>query len=100
VQYPGARLANAALAIVYSHGLNWRSPTYAAASQTGARRSAADIRPHARTHARGRAGAGQLTVWLNDVTGAGLVVKEPANARTAGGSRRRAADTVQHAMWR
>merc|ERR1712228_1149648 len=60
-QHPGARLANAALAMVYNHPINWRSPTYASAAQTG---------------------AGQVTVWLNDVTDAGLVLKEPANAKT------------------
>lgn len=59
-QYPGARLANAALSIVYNKPLNWRSPTYASALASG---------------------AGELTVWLNDVTDAGLVLKAPANLK-------------------
>merc|ERR1719272_2046249 len=60
-QYPGARLANAALSIVYNQPINWRSPTYASAIATG---------------------AGEVTVWLNDVTDAGLVLKAPANVKT------------------
>lgn len=62
-QYPGARLANAALSMVYNKPINWRSPTYAFSHQTG---------------------PGELTVWLNDVGAAGLVLKDPANAKTAG----------------
>lgn len=62
-QYPGARLANAALSIVYNHQINWRSPTYSAAVMSG---------------------AGEVTVWLNDVTDAGLTLKDPFNLKTAG----------------
>jgi hypothetical protein len=62
-QYPGARLANAALSKVYHQGINWRSPTYASAMPTG---------------------SGKLIVYLNDVTDAGLVVKYSHNAQTAG----------------
>jgi sialate O-acetylesterase len=62
-QHPGARLANAALSIVYNQPINWRSPTYASAVATG---------------------LGEVTVWLNDVLDAGLVLKAPANAKTAG----------------
>lgn len=60
-QHPGARLANAALSIVYKKPIMWRSPTYASAKATG---------------------PGELTVALNDVTGAGLVVKPAFNAQT------------------
>jgi sialate O-acetylesterase len=62
-QYPGARLANAALSLVYNHPINWRSPTYAAAVETA---------------------LGEVTVWLNDVMDDGLVLKAAANAKTAG----------------
>merc|ERR1712036_55525 len=58
-QHPGARLANAALSIVYKQPINWRSPTYASAKATG---------------------PGQVTVQLNDVPAAGLVLKPPFNA--------------------
>jgi len=58
--YPGARLANAALAMVYHQAINWRSPTYSSAKATG---------------------LGEVTVWLNDVTDAGLTLKPPANAK-------------------
>jgi sialate O-acetylesterase len=64
-QYPGARLANAALSIVYKKPLNWRSPTYASAFETG---------------------RGEVTVWLNDVTAGnadvGLVIVPAANAKS------------------
>ena len=67
-QYPGARLANAALAIVYNKGINWRSPTYASGSQNF---------------------PDTVTVWLHDVLEAGLVIKEapnlPANAAACPG---------------
>merc|ERR1719453_573550 len=56
-QYPGARLANAALSIVYNQPINWRSPTYSSAVVTG---------------------SGEVTVWFNDVLDAGLVIKPPA----------------------
>merc|ERR1712217_967819 len=59
-QHPGARLANAALSIVYQQNTVWRSPTYASAKETG---------------------TGQVTVQLNDVTPAGLVLKPPFNIR-------------------
>jgi len=62
-QYPGARLANAALSMVYNQPINWRSPTYASAVTTG---------------------AGEVTIWLNDVPTAGLTLKDPFNAKTAG----------------
>ena len=62
-QHCGQRLANAALSIVYEKGINWRSPTYAAAAQTG---------------------SGEVTVWLHDVLDAGLVLKDPHNIHTAG----------------
>ena len=62
-QHCGQRLANAALSIVYDKGINWRSPTYAAAAQTG---------------------SGEVTVWLHDVLDAGLVLKDPHNIHTAG----------------
>jgi len=58
-QYAGARLANAALAIVYGRPINWRSPSYAGARQTG---------------------PGTLKVWLSDVPAEGLTLKSPANA--------------------
>jgi sialate O-acetylesterase len=60
-QHPGARLANAALSIVYNQPINWRSPTYASAVATG---------------------AGEVTVWFNDVPDEGLVIKAPFNAQT------------------
>merc|ERR1711908_142100 len=60
-QHPGARLANAALSMVYKQPLNWRSPTYASAHLTG---------------------TGAVTVTLNDVTDEGLVMKAPFNAKT------------------
>eukprot|EP00928_Gymnodinium_smaydae_P041597 TRINITY_DN2812_c0_g1_i1.p1 TRINITY_DN2812_c0_g1~~TRINITY_DN2812_c0_g1_i1.p1 ORF type:complete len:556 (+),score=67.35 TRINITY_DN2812_c0_g1_i1:229-1668(+) len=63
-QYPGARLANAALAMVYKHDINWRSPTYSSAVVSG---------------------EGEVTVTLNDVTDAGLTLKEPFNARAERG---------------
>eukprot|EP00746_Dinoflagellata_sp_MGD_P167752 gnl/MRDRNA2_/MRDRNA2_98627_c0_seq1.p1 gnl/MRDRNA2_/MRDRNA2_98627_c0~~gnl/MRDRNA2_/MRDRNA2_98627_c0_seq1.p1 ORF type:complete len:540 (+),score=86.72 gnl/MRDRNA2_/MRDRNA2_98627_c0_seq1:89-1708(+) len=59
-QYPGARLANAALSNVYRQGINWRSPTYKSAMQTG---------------------KGELLVYLNDVIDSGLVLKYPHNAQ-------------------
>jgi len=62
-QHCGARLANAALSLVYSQPINWRSPTYESAYVTG---------------------IGVLAIWLNDVTDAGLALKVPANAKTAG----------------
>ena len=62
-QHCGQRLANAALSIVYEKGINWRSPTYAAAMQTG---------------------SGEVTVWLHDVLEAGLTLKHPHNQDTAG----------------
>jgi sialate O-acetylesterase len=62
-QHPGARLANAALSIVYGQNIVWRSPTYASAKATG---------------------PGQVTVQLNDVTPAGLVLKPPFNIRAEG----------------
>ncbi|CAE8633239.1 unnamed protein product [Polarella glacialis] len=62
-QYPGARLANAALALVYNQALTWRSPSYASARATA---------------------SGEVMVWLEHVTDAGLLLKEAPNARTAG----------------
>merc|ERR1712217_570730 len=62
-QHPGARLANAALSMVYKHPLNWRSPTYSSARLTG---------------------AGTVTVTLNDVIDAGLKMKDAFNLQTAG----------------
>eukprot|EP00440_Ansanella_granifera_P036161 gb/GFBE01039235.1/.p1 GENE.gb/GFBE01039235.1/~~gb/GFBE01039235.1/.p1 ORF type:complete len:533 (+),score=95.89 gb/GFBE01039235.1/:1-1599(+) len=59
-QHPGARLANAALAIVYRKDINWRSPSYASATA---------------------AGLGKLIVRLHDVTEAGLTLKDPFNAK-------------------
>eukprot|EP00418_Pyrodinium_bahamense_P085379 CAMPEP_0179051066 /NCGR_PEP_ID=MMETSP0796-20121207/21055_1 /TAXON_ID=73915 /ORGANISM="Pyrodinium bahamense, Strain pbaha01" /LENGTH=532 /DNA_ID=CAMNT_0020747599 /DNA_START=60 /DNA_END=1658 /DNA_ORIENTATION=- len=58
-QYPGARLANAALAVVYGRAISWRSPTYASAMEIS---------------------EGELIVWLNDVTDAGLVLRPAHNA--------------------
>lgn len=62
-QHCGARLANAALSMVYGRDVNWRSPTYASAVQS--------------KH-------GELTAQLNDVVGEGLVLKGAHNAVTAG----------------
>lgn len=59
-QHPGKRLANAAMAINYKKPINWRSPTYASAKATG---------------------LGEVTVELNDVEDAGLVMKPPFNLR-------------------
>jgi len=59
-QHPGKRLANAALAINYKQPINWRSPTYASAKATG---------------------TGEVTVELNDVTQAGLVLKPAFNLK-------------------
>jgi sialate O-acetylesterase len=61
-QHCGQRLANAALSIVYEKGINWRSPTYATAQETG---------------------GGEVTVWLHDVLEAGLTLKDPHNRRTS-----------------
>merc|ERR1712039_786879 len=63
-QHPGARLANAALALVYGHQIMWRSPTYASAKATG---------------------PGTVVVEFNDVTDAGLVLKPPFNAKAEKG---------------
>merc|ERR1712061_571729 len=63
-QHPGARLATAALSIVYKQKSVWRSPTYASAKET-------------RT-------LGKIIVQLNDVTPAGLVLKMPFNIRAEG----------------
>merc|ERR1712232_241892 len=52
--------ANAAMAINYKKAINWRSPTYASAKATG---------------------LGEVTVELNDVEDAGLVMKPPFNLR-------------------
>ena len=62
-QHCGQRLANAALSMVYSKPVNWRSPTYASAEETG---------------------SGEVTVSLHDVLDAGLTLKIPFNLRTAG----------------
>ena len=50
-------MANAALALVYGHAINWRSPTYASSRASG---------------------VGVVTVTLNDVEG-GLVIKDAHN---------------------
>ena len=62
-QHCGRRLANAALSIVYDKGINWRSPSYSTAEQTG---------------------SGEVTIWLEDVLDAGLTLKTPFNLHTAG----------------
>eukprot|EP00440_Ansanella_granifera_P053408 gb/GFBE01057896.1/.p1 GENE.gb/GFBE01057896.1/~~gb/GFBE01057896.1/.p1 ORF type:complete len:540 (+),score=109.79 gb/GFBE01057896.1/:1-1620(+) len=77
-QHPGARLANAALAIVYHRAINWRSPSYASAKVSG---------------------SGKLTVRLNDVTAAGLALKDPFNAKTAGDCAELNAKTPRTCAW-
>jgi len=57
-QYPGTRLGNAALSMVYAKKINWRSPRYASAKQTG---------------------PGQVRVTLADVQ-AGLVMNTAPNS--------------------
>ena len=66
-QHVGQRLANAALSIVYAQPINWRSPTYAAATATAVGAAAAST---------------SVTVSLNDVEG-GLVLKDAFNRGTA-----------------
>jgi len=62
-QFPGRRLAAAALHIVYGKGNAWRHPTYKSASASG---------------------TASLTVSLNDVAATGLVLKQAANAVPGG----------------
>merc|ERR1712166_90588 len=57
-QHAGARLANAALAEVYGQPVNWRSPTYMSAVVTG-------FDPLIEA---------DVTIWLRDVTPAGLLL--------------------------
>jgi sialate O-acetylesterase len=77
-QHCGQRLANAALSIVYEKGINWRSPTYQSAEQTG---------------------VGEVTVWLRDVLEAGLTLKTPFNLHTAGDCTALNAKTPQSCAW-
>ena len=61
-QYCAKRLANSALEISYGKNLNnWKSPTYKSATVTG---------------------KGSVTIALNDVSAAGLILSPPANAGT------------------
>jgi len=66
------------MANVYGQDVNWRSPTYAKATATG---------------------AGVVTVSLNDVLEAGLVLKPAANARTSGNCATMNAKTPATCAW-
>ena len=65
-QFPGARLARAALSIVYGvpSAAGWRSPSYAAAAPGAA--------------------LGTVAITLRDAAPAGLALRAPFNAGTAG----------------
>jgi sialate O-acetylesterase len=85
-QHVGQRLANAALAIVYGHKINWRSPTYASATAATNTVNAA------------AAATTSITVSLNDVEG-GLVLKDAFNRGTAGDCTAQNAKTPDSCAW-